>query len=48
MWRVNVKDGCHIAAMGGTWMAGRFMDFAGMRDLQWSLIVSIQKLPEDS
>ncbi|MDP6560010.1 MAG: glycosyl hydrolase family 65 protein, partial [Candidatus Binatia bacterium] len=27
----NVKDGCHIASMGGTWMACVY-GFAGMRD----------------
>jgi alpha,alpha-trehalose phosphorylase len=27
----NVKDGCHIAAMGGTWMAAVY-GFGGMRD----------------
>ena len=27
----NVKDGCHIASMGGTWM-GAVYGFAGMRD----------------
>jgi alpha,alpha-trehalose phosphorylase len=27
----NVKDGCHIASMGGTWMMLTY-GFAGMRD----------------
>jgi alpha,alpha-trehalose phosphorylase len=27
----NVKDGCHIASMGGTWM-GAVYGLAGMRD----------------
>jgi alpha,alpha-trehalose phosphorylase len=27
----NVKDGCHIASMGGTWMAAVY-GVAGMRD----------------
>ena len=27
----NVKDGCHIASMGGTWMTMAY-GFAGMRD----------------
>ena len=27
----NVKDGCHIASMGGSWMAAVY-GFAGMRD----------------
>ncbi len=27
----NVKDGCHIASMGGTWMVMVY-GFAGMRD----------------
>lgn len=27
----NVKDGCHIASMGGTWMIIAY-GFAGMRD----------------
>jgi alpha,alpha-trehalose phosphorylase len=27
----NVRDGCHVASMGGTWMAVVY-GFAGMRD----------------
>ncbi len=32
----NVKDGCHIASMGGTWMVGVY-GFAGMRDYHGKL-----------
>jgi alpha,alpha-trehalose phosphorylase len=32
----NVKDGCHIAAMGGTWM-GLVYGFAGLRDYDGTL-----------
>ncbi|BCR06904.1 kojibiose phosphorylase [Desulfuromonas versatilis] len=32
----NVKDGCHIASMGGTWMVVTY-GFAGMRDHRGSL-----------
>jgi alpha,alpha-trehalose phosphorylase len=35
----NVKDGCHIASMGGTWMTMVY-GFAGMRDYQGELSFS--------
>ncbi|MEP0874121.1 glycoside hydrolase family 65 protein [Trichocoleus desertorum AS-A10] len=40
----NVKDGCHIAAMGGTWMVAVY-GFAGMRDYNGHLSFH-PKLPE--
>lgn len=40
----NVKDGCHIAAMGGTWMVVVY-GFAGMRDYDGKLSFH-PKLPE--
>jgi alpha,alpha-trehalose phosphorylase len=40
----NVKDGCHIAAMGGTWMVAVY-GFAGMRDYNGQLSFH-PKLPE--
>src|SRR6202007_1698267 len=32
----NVRDGCHIASMGGTWMALAY-GFGGLRDYDGSL-----------
>ncbi|HEY9669243.1 MAG TPA: glycosyl hydrolase family 65 protein, partial [Coleofasciculaceae cyanobacterium] len=40
----NVKDGCHIAAMGGAWMVAVY-GFAGMRDYNGHLSFH-PKLPE--
>lgn len=40
----NVQDGCHIAAMGGTWMVVVY-GFAGMRDYDGQLSFD-PKLPE--
>ena len=40
----NVKDGCHIAAMGGSWMVAVY-GFAGMRDYDGHLSFH-PKLPE--
>jgi alpha,alpha-trehalose phosphorylase len=40
----NVKDGCHIAAMGGTWMVAVY-GFAGMRDYNGHLSFH-PKLPQ--
>jgi alpha,alpha-trehalose phosphorylase len=40
----NVKDGCHIAAMGGTWMVAVY-GFAGMRDYNGQLSFH-PKLPQ--
>lgn len=40
----NVRDGCHIAAMGGTWMVAVY-GFAGMRDYHGHLSFH-PKLPE--
>lgn len=40
----NVKDGCHIAAMGGTWMVAVY-GFAGMRDYNGRLSFH-PKLPD--
>jgi alpha,alpha-trehalose phosphorylase len=41
----NVKDGCHIASMGGTWMVAVY-GFAGMRDFGGELSFN-PRLPED-
>jgi alpha,alpha-trehalose phosphorylase len=40
----NVKDGCHIASMGGTWMVAVY-GFGGMRDYDGSLSFN-PRLPE--
>ncbi len=40
----NVKDGCHIASMGGTWMVAVY-GFAGMRDFDGRLSFD-PRLPE--
>jgi alpha,alpha-trehalose phosphorylase len=42
----NVKDGCHIASMGGTWMALAY-GFGGLRDHDGSLSFRPQRPPED-
>jgi len=42
----NVKDGCHIASMGGTWMAFAY-GFGGLRDYDGSLSFRPQRPPED-
>ena len=41
----NVKDGCHIASMGGTWMMFAY-GFAGLRDYDGRLSFRPQQLPE--
>src|SRR4030095_8073889 len=41
----NVKDGCHIASMGGTWMIFAY-GFAGMRDYDGTLSFRPQRPPE--
>src|SRR5262245_3893656 len=43
----NVKDGCHIASMGGTWMAFVY-GFAGLRDYDGTLSFRPQRPPEAS
>jgi alpha,alpha-trehalose phosphorylase len=43
----NVKDGCHIAAMGGVWMMLTY-GFAGMRDDDGSLSFWPRRAPEDN
>jgi alpha,alpha-trehalose phosphorylase len=40
----NVKDGCHIASMGGTWMVAVY-GFAGMRDFDGNISFD-PRLPE--
>jgi alpha,alpha-trehalose phosphorylase len=42
----NVKDGCHIASMGGTWVALAY-GFGGLRDHDGSLSFRPQRPPED-
>src|SRR5215510_5725147 len=42
----NVKDGCHIASMGGTWMALTY-GFGGLRDYDGNLSFRPQRPPED-
>jgi alpha,alpha-trehalose phosphorylase len=42
----NVKDGCHIASMGGTWMVLSY-GFGGMRDNDGILSFSPRRAPED-
>jgi alpha,alpha-trehalose phosphorylase len=41
----NVKDGCHIASMGGTWMVFTY-GFAGLRDYDGNLSFRPQRPPE--
>ncbi len=41
----NVKDGCHIASMGGTWMALVY-GFAGMRDYDGVLTFRPRRPPD--
>jgi alpha,alpha-trehalose phosphorylase len=41
----NVKDGCHIASMGGTWMVFTY-GFGGLRDYDGSLSFRPQRPPE--
>jgi alpha,alpha-trehalose phosphorylase len=43
----NVKDGCHIASMGGTWMM-LFYGLAGMRDEDGMLSFRPRRAPEDN
>jgi len=42
----NVKDGCHIASMGGTWMMLTY-GFGGMRDYDGTLSFWPHRAPED-
>ena len=43
----NVKDGCHIASMGGTWMMLAY-GLAGMRDDDGTLSFWPRRAPEDN
>ena len=43
----NVKDGCHIASMGGTWMMLTY-GLAGMRDHNGTLSFWPRRAPEDN
>jgi alpha,alpha-trehalose phosphorylase len=43
----NVKDGCHIASMGGTWMLLAY-GFGGMRDDDGTLSFWPRRAPEDN
>jgi len=43
----NVKDGCHIASMGGTWMMLTY-GFGGMRDNDGMLSFWPRRAPEDN
>jgi alpha,alpha-trehalose phosphorylase len=43
----NVKDGCHIASMGGTWMMLTY-GLAGMRDDDGTLSFWPRRAPEDN
>lgn len=43
----NVKDGCHIASMGGTWMALAY-GFAGMRDYDGVLTFRPRRPPDST
>jgi alpha,alpha-trehalose phosphorylase len=43
----NVKDGCHIASMGGTWMLLTY-GFGGMRDDGGTLVFWPRRAPEDN
>jgi alpha,alpha-trehalose phosphorylase len=42
----NVKDGCHIASMGGTWMMLTY-GFGGLRDYDGTLAFWPRRAPED-
>ena len=41
----NVKDGCHIASMGGTWMVIAY-GFGGLRDYDGKVSFRPQRPPE--
>jgi alpha,alpha-trehalose phosphorylase len=43
----NVKDGCHIASMGGTWMMLTY-GFGGMRDSDGTLSFWPRRAPDDN
>ena len=43
----NVKDGCHIASMGGTWMMMTY-GLGGMRDDNGNLSFWPRRAPEDN
>jgi alpha,alpha-trehalose phosphorylase len=43
----NVRDGCHVASMGGTWMMLTY-GLAGMRDHDGTLSFWPRRAPEDS
>ena len=43
----NVKDGCHIASMGGTWMMLTY-GFGGMRDYDGTLSFWPRRAPEEN
>ena len=43
----NVKDGCHIASMGGTWMMATY-GLGGMRDDDGVLSFWPRRAPEDN
>ncbi|MBV8912137.1 MAG: glycoside hydrolase family 65 protein [Acetobacteraceae bacterium] len=43
----NVRDGCHIASMGGTWMMLTY-GFGGMRDHDGSLSFWPRRAPQDN
>jgi alpha,alpha-trehalose phosphorylase len=43
----NVKDGCHIASMGGTWMMLVY-GFGGMRDDDGTLSFWPHRAPEEN
>jgi alpha,alpha-trehalose phosphorylase len=43
----NVKDGCHIASMGGTWMMLAY-GFGGMRDNDGTLSFWPRRAPQDN
>jgi alpha,alpha-trehalose phosphorylase len=43
----NVKNGCHIASMGGAWMMFAY-GFGGMRDHDGTLSFSPRRAPEDN
>ncbi len=43
----NVKDGCHIAAMGGSWMIFAY-GFAGMQDHDDVLTFRPRRVPEET
>jgi alpha,alpha-trehalose phosphorylase len=43
----NVKDGCHIASMGGSWMMLTY-GLGGMRDDDGTLSFSPRRAPEDN